>query len=503
MIFKKIIAIVIMLVTVLSMAVSCVTEQPPEETKSGDQSSDPNGTTAFETSENGYRVDDQGYEYSELPDKKFDDIISVFSWSSQLDYEFNADGITGTAIRDVVYERNKYLSDNYGITIQVSSAPGAWGQKDDFIKKVEVNQSETGDDAWDAIGYYSALSGSMAVRGFFEDLADKEKAPYLDFNRCWWPKDLLNTASIGDSLYGITGDITPTFIRFLYVMHVNLDMLENYNTGVDIYDLVRKKEWTWEKLQELALGKVSVNGTSGTQEYGFTMDSSVYCDGMLYSAGFTVVENNKDGTLQMHNMSTDQKMIDFFDYMRAFLKGHDDVNAELGVAKEGGFAEGHSMFHLGNLTQVQSYLLEVQWDYGCVPLPMYKNNTYDQDRYYTNQGLTTTFYSVPINCTDYELTSFALEALAWYGYRYMTPTWFRETYQSRWLETPDNAEMFEIIKNSVIFDAGRVFGYHIGTYGAFRAVYQTDDALTTHYLKNIETWNLRVEELNNISKKKN
>ncbi len=483
----KILAVLLVFCMALTMLIACKSDES-EETK-------PQATTPPAVTESGYETDKDGYELSGLPEMKFDDEFHLFSWQNQLHWEFNATELTGEPIYDTVFERKKFLEDTYGIKIIVSKANGDWDHKDEFVKTVEANQSETGDNAWDAVGCYFASSGSMTVKGFFEDLSDEKYAPYIDLERRWWPEDLLGSAKINNAVYAVTGDITPTFIRNLSVCHVNMDLFEQYNSGVNLYKLVDNKEWTYEKLMELALGKVDVN--AATPQKGLTMDNNVVVDDIFYSAGFTLVDNLEDGTIQIHDMGSDQKMIDFYDFVRALLQEHNDVSYTMTMQSAGGFKEGFSMFHFGNAAQVQNYLLEVEWDYASLPYPMYKTSQYTtQDEYHAVQGFWTTLYSIPINCADHELASFAIEALAWYGYKYLTPTWFTESFQTRFLETPDNARMFEIIRNGVIFDTARVFGTHINCFGTFRKTVQDTVSLAQYFESNREKWETAVAEIN-------
>ncbi len=496
--YTKILAMILVICMALTMFIACAdTEDDPKQT----QSTQAPGLSG-EVTESGYETDKEGYELSLLPDEKFDDTFHLFTWENQLHWEFNATEFTGEPIYDAVFERKKFLEDSYGIKVVISKANGDWDHKDDFVKTVEANQSETGDNAWDAIGCYFASSGAMTVKGFFEDLSNKDYAPYIDLERRWWPDDLLGSAKVNNAVYAITGDITPTFIRNLSVCHVNLSMFEQFNKDVNIYQLVENKEWTYEKLAELALGKVDVNGT--VPQMGVTMDNNVVCDDIFYSAGFTLVDNLDDGTIQIHDMAADQKMIDFFDYIRAFLQENSDVSYTKTIQSEGGFQKGNVMFHLGNAAQIQNYLLEIEWDYASVPYPMYKTSQYTtQDSYHAVQGFWTTLYSIPINCTDYELASFSLEALAWYGYRYLTPTWFTESFQQRFLETPENAKMFEIIRNGVIFDTGRVFGTHINCFGTFRKTVQDTISLAQYYESQRSSWETKIAEINTSLGKNN
>jgi len=458
---------------------------------------DPNGTTAGDT---GPVTDENGYEVDNLPDMKWDDELNLFSWQNLLHLEFEAEGETGEPINDEVFRRKARLKDKYGITFNVSSRQGHWEERANFIKAVEANQSEYDDAAYDILGYYFAISGEMTVKGFFDDLSDESLFPYLDLEKPWWPADLLGTAKVNNAVYAATGHITPTFITDMGMTHVNLDRLAKYNgEDVNVYDLVRNKQWTYEKLEELALGK-SFN-TGADREYALTMANNVIFDRLFYSAGFTFINNLEDGSIALANIESDQRFLDFYDYCYRLLNENKDValvsiGTQATATTAAGFQAGNAMFNFGTASDVQNSLTTVDFNFGILPMPMY--NTADinvQKDYYTVQGFWTTLYSLPQNGDDKEFASFALEALASDGYRNMTPTWYDTMFKGRYLETPENAEMFDLIYSSVVFDAGRIFGTQINIFSAFRKASQTAN-WSSYYAAQSPTWKDNIDKVN-------
>ena len=489
--FTKVLALVLCLMMVLSVLVACAQGGKEEQTSGNDEGTQAPGSGEVTEGETTLPVDDRGYIKDSLPDKVFDDEFKLFTWSNQTYWEFDAEEETGNPIYDQVFYRKQHLKDKYGITIALTKENGDWDHKDSFVKMVEASMNETGDNAYDAVACYFAVNGAMTVKGFFEDLSDKEVAPYIDLSKPWWPDDLLGSARINGAVYCATGDITPTFIRNLSVCHVNLSLLEEYNAGVNIFDLVRNKEWTYEKLAELVLGKVPQGG----EQLGLTMDNNVVYDDIFYSSGMTFVENLDDGSIKMKNLDTDERFLDFFEFCYRLLAENEDVKL---VTMQTSFQTGASMVHFGNAAQIQNYLTEVEFDYACVPYPMYVTDTHkSQDEYHAVQGFWTTLYSIPTNCSDYEIASFTLEALASFGYRWLTPTWFEESFQTRFVQTPDNAEMLEVIKGGVLFDTARVFGTYINCFAAFREAGKGNPDFISYYNSKIDGWNLAINEINN------
>ncbi len=496
----RLLSVILVIVMLATALVACAGDQGDENsnggtTTPGGNATTPGGTPGPETDENGYLKDD-------LPEGKIDDEIYLFTWENQLGWEFEATSLTGDTVKDEVYRRKERLEDTYGITLKIDKANGDWDHRNEFVNIVQANQSEEGDNIWDIVGCYFAVSGAMTVKGFFADLSNETEFPHLDLSKPWWPDDLLGTARVNNAVYAITGDITPTFIRNMSMCHVNLDMLEQYNMGVNIYDIVENKEWTYEKLAQLALNKVAGEGVE--REYALTMGSNVSFDNILYSSGYTLVNNLDDGSLELAPLGTDQKFIDFYTYIYELFTQHKDVNGALAIGATpnpdtgvgAGFQAGNVMFNFGSAADVQNNLTEVDFNLGIVPMPMYKTAIHTtQDQYYTVQGFWTTLYSVPSNATDKAFSSFVLEALASDAYRHLTPTWYETMFQSRFLQTPENAEMFNVIHDGIIFDAARIFGTHIGNFSAFRRA-ATSKHWTVYFDSQKGAWEELITEIN-------
>ena len=481
--FTRMLSLLLCLVMALTLLVACTDGGRDDvTTDNGDVTQAPDESTTVEATET---VDPTA---SALPDRVFNDVFRLFTWSNQTVYEFDSDSESGKPIEDQIFYRKQYLKEKYGITIALTKENGDWDHKDSFVKMVEINQNETGDNVYDSVGCYFALSGAMSVKGLFDDLSDKEYAPYIDLSKPWWPDDLLGTAKVNGAVYAATGDITPTFIRNLSICHVNLSLLKKYNPDVDVYELVRNKEWTYEKMCELSLGKMT------NTEYAITLDNNVTYDYVFYSGGFTLVENLDDGSLKLHDFDNDERFLDFYQFAYRLLAENSDTKI---IDVQQSFANGYSMVHLGTGDQLQRFLANVEFDYACLPFPMYVTDNYKtQDRYYTSQTFWTTLYSITSNCTDYEIASFSLEALAEYGYKEMSPVWFEETFKTRYAETPENAEMLDIIRDSVVFDAGRIFGTQIDCFSAFRQAASGNPDWVSFFSGKRGIWTERINEIN-------
>ena len=91
--------------------------------------------------------------------------------------------------------------------------------------------------------------------------------------------------------------------------------------------------------------------------------------------------------------------------------------------------------------------------------------------------------------------SFTLEALASDAYRNLTPTWYDTMFKGRFLETVENAVMFDLIHDSIVFDTGRVFGAYIDVFSAFRKAASSKNWVS-YYNASKGKWNTAISKIN-------
>jgi len=426
---------------------------------------------------------------------KWNDTVSVFTWSEVVGSEFLPEAKNGDVFEEAVLNRLAYIELINEIKFKVTAKKGNWDNRSAFIKAVEANAAETGKKAYDIIGCYAPISGEMAVKGFLTNLTGDD-LEYLKIGTGFWSEEYEKAARVNNAIYSLTGYITPTYVQNMSVVFVNLDMLEKYNGGVDIYDLVAKKQWTYEKLEELALGNSSATGDK--TEYGFTMSGNVAYDDILYSAGYKLVENYDDGAVGLPHLESDKEFLTFAKYAYDLLNDNSDVDfiaisakASAAAGTGAGFAYGNSMFHLGNFSQMKSDLSAINFKLGIIPIPIYKTST--NDDYKTLHSFWVTHYSIASNSDGKELSAFAINRLQYHGFdlsdKYADVA-LGEKFASR-----ENIDMLNLVAEKLTFDTGRIYGTHIGIFSAFRQASKTPSWIDYYSANNI-AWAEAVKEMN-------
>ena len=444
-------------------------------------SNDPAATTVSD--ETTYPVDENGYELDRLPELNYNnDEFVIFTWSNQVMWEWNEDGETsGDKIHDAIYNRQVRTEERLGIKIVIAKQNGDWDHRNSFITAVEANVESGSQDAFDLVGQYTPAAPIGAMKNLYTNLSDVE---YLDWERPWWPQDIQESCHINNNVYFITGDITGTLVRNIHCIIGNLDLANNYSLP-NLYDLVDNMEWTFDKFAELSLGTIQGINPDGSACYSVTFPTNVEYDSLFYGAGFRFVEHDADGKLVMSEGLKSDRLESWYQTCQSFLLDNTDVEI-LAINGANGFTSGNVLFHCGGISDVQNSLQDVNFDFAVLPFPLYDK---DQEEYYTITSYWVSMYSIPTNAADPKQSAAVLECLSSYGYRYITPVIYQEAFQYRYLDTLENANMFDLLHNTLVFDPGRLFADQINCFAGFRQAAQTSyTAWSSYYAKNSKVW---------------
>ena len=480
----RIFAGIMAILTIALCLASCAnTPVNPDDTTAGNASTEAATPVSTEPAETTYPVDENGYELDRLPELNYNDQeFVIFTWSNQVKWEWNEDGTTtGDKIHDAIYNRQVRTEERLGVKLVFSKQSGDWSNRNSFITTVEANVAAGSQDAFDLIGQYTPAAPIGAMKNLYLDLNEVQ---YLDYERAWWPEDIRESCSINDNLYFITGDITGTLVRNIHSFHCNLDLAEVYGLP-NVYELVENGEWTFEKFAEISLGVVTGLNPDGTPGYSVTFTDNVQFDSLFYGGGFRFVEKDADGKLIMSPELSGERLENWYQNWNKFLFDNEDV-ALLGTSAANGFSSGNVLFNAGTVADVQNYLQEVSFDFAILPFPKYDA---DQENYCTTTSYWVSMFSIPANANNPDMSAAVLECLGSYGYRYLTTVIYEQAFQYRYLDTLENAAMFDLLHDTLVFDPGKIFADQLNCFAAFRKAAGTEfPSWSSYYATNEKLW---------------
>lgn len=415
--------------------------------------------------------------------------VTILTWKTYAK-EFNTEGESGDIIEDALYKRVRSVEDRLSIKLNFIEQAGDWSNRNNFISYA-AKSIQTGDSLYDLVAHYSLAASIGAMQGLYTDLLE---VPNLDLEKPWWPGDIVEATKINGKVYFTTGDVAPTLLYNIFGIYFNQDMLED-NNFESPYDLVNSGKWTFDKLQEMSVGLYAdLNNNQSADEgdkFGFVFYDIVHVDPFFYAAGLTIVDKDENGDYVLSESFGSEKTATYLEKMCSFLHNNNDVI----VAPSGGaiFPDNQSLFICANLQYAISKLREVEFDYGIVPMPKYDEN---QERYYSIVGMPYTMYTIPVDAKDLARAGALLEALASDAYRSISPAIFETAFKVKYARDEQVGQMYDIMRDTLVYDVGRTFGDTINAFGLFRnAVRDNKTGWASIYESNKKACELKIKQI--------
>lgn len=396
----------------------------------------------------------------------YGDDVTWLIWSDHTMQEFYAEQLTGDEINDQIYDRNQKIEKQLGVTFKYVEEKGNSANIDNFKKKVEADFS--GEGEYEIIGSYSVSLPTFAQLGFLAD-ATEEGFKYFDFDREWWPNNLVEQATIGDSLYFFSGDISTNLIWMMTVMYYNKELAEEYQMP-NLYDLVKNNEWTHEKLYELTKDiytDANNNNKKDADDFYGLQIAGVNFDAFATSAeAYSVIKDAQTDLLKVSDEYYGEYMTNLIDMgVKLYSSRGTYYHTSTTTAIRAHFTEGQSIFWPDRtfVAARECQAEGVEIEFGVLPIPMYMST---QQKYVTNVGHPFTMYGISSNvldAMDMEKVSAVVQEISFFNYQNVTPEIFDTSLKNRYADEPDDAAMFEICRNGIVFEMGRLCNNAIDT----------------------------------------
>lgn len=345
--------------------------------------------------------------------------------------EFGYDGSGGDIVSDRLYKRERSLLarldhsmgfDNVNIH-DITGDPSDDGTA--FIAALEV--SEAGGAPFDVIVSPASVSMRAMTRGLLFDLNLIYKS-YIDLNRKWWQRGVLDELTMGDSLYFVTGDISYGFIGSLACV-----FYDRAEMG-DLYAAVADGSWTADRFFALAAGRATETDDAGL--------FSLVC-----ASGFaTVVKDSGGMPAASDRLVNDSRAASLISSIFAMRR----IAPAAGAFDSGGAAMAVLPIGCGGRRDNES-----GGKYGILPLPKYRA---DQPDYITPVGTGCMTFSIAAKCPEPEAATLMIECLAADSERELVPAQFALALHQNYRNGGNDAAVYDIMRRTAHCDLGLLAG---------------------------------------------
>lgn len=397
-------------------------------------------------------------------------------------------------IDHAVYTRNAAVEATYKASIYVET------QKYSTIKTTVRGEYAVRDSSYSAIATVIAQMSPLAVEGILTDFND---LAYYDETQQWWNHKVMQSLSVANKRYYGSGDIIYSDDLYPYVVYANTALAADLQINESFYDLVKEKEWTLDKLHELAvLAVADLDGVDGLTEgdrFGM-VDGTSFARALYYTAGKGVISLDAEGypTWEMtvdHADSVLTKIIRALHTDNALVDAGTKFNMKTANEIMNLFNTGKMLFMPGDLKAAQAFttMENALQDFALLPMPLWT-----EDSEYICVMNDAVVLSVPVEVKDKDDVSLLLSAMSRESVNTLTPAFFETVLTYRYMTNPESVELLQLILNSVMpRDVADIqkWGNFMETFSKYAIDGTTD--FSSYYQENIGT--ARAEMDNYIS----
>jgi len=343
--------------------------------------------------------------------------------------------MNGDPLNDALYESNQYLCDRFNIDVS-------------FVEYSDITEQQTalrnsvngGTDDFNTSLSHDLFTVTLMQEGFLARLDTIDK---FDFTKPWWPENITDVFTINGRMYIASNYASYSGMAFVRALIYNKDQAKNNNIDIS-YDTVREGKWTLDEFHKLYEGTsrdLDGNGVIAENDFhGFVSGDTTYC--WQTALGINIYPKDENGNLYFN--SDLERITKFVDQMRVVM-GNDYIEAGFGSMGSDIFELGNSLFVYTQIDDAYTMFRDNDFTYGFLPTPKLD----ELQENYINAG-TDAFWCIPKTLTGdtLDITASIMEAMSCYNYKNVIPVYFEITMKSRIADSPDDAEMLQIIADT-------------------------------------------------------
>ena len=475
--FTKILTLAMAFVLILGTLVAC-----------GDKQGTPAVTVPGGATVTG--PDDKGFVYT-APEVDYDNLeFNILTWTETEEWVMESD-VGTTPIDAKTFEHYSMVEHELNIDLIIKeTAKGSYSYMGDFLAKISMLGE--GDDI-DLICQYSLTAAQGAIMGYYVNLLDTR---WLNWNAPYWSSDLVETNTFNNQLYYCSGEVTRTSIYNMFLNVFNHSLANKYGIS-NLYQLVEDGDWTIATLEELMKDvyvDLNHNDTRDVQDlYGQVIPTHNHIDSYQYGCNLISVTKSDMGELEVnpdligdYGVTLTDKLKQLFHYTNGVYCGTNELPNDNAITGETAIIQ--TMIASDVINKVNPSGI----DYGILPLPKYNS---EQKEYHTCLSMPYSMFSIPAIARDADMSSAVLESMAHNGYARLSPYIFENCLKSRYSIRPEDANMFDYLRNGIIYEPGRTL-WDVHLFNFVRDVVGWQNSLPVYYAQNSERYNRALGDLN-------
>ena len=446
-IFCRSAALLLALLTALTLLASCSEQGTTDETKP--DVSSPTADTVTENAETEATVfaanvpDGTDYGGGNFNILVYDESNVVWH-----DADFTAEEMNGDVLNDAVFTRRIKVED--ALNVSIVPCPEAA-----YCYTAMYNSVQSADGAYDCGFVGLQDSFTLAEKRMLYDLNTIEE---FELDAPWWDQNCVKELSIAHRNYQITGDISILYRKSIRVLYYNKALAADYQLASP-YDMVDEKTWTLDALTDLCSSVSDDLDGNGKRD-----KNDRY--GIVYSSGTAPIAFVASGVDYATKDDDDLPVISFYSEKTvnvwdkyAALLFDEQIAANCtatGWDYSGMFLADQGLFCCMELHHVEE-LREMDHDFGILPMPLF--DTAQNDYHVMVNVGPAAACLIPVTNTELTRTAYILDSLGAEGKNILTPAYYETYLKGKTTRDEESRRSLEIIFNSVRYDIGACYDW--------------------------------------------
>ena len=364
--------------------------------------------------------------------------VYYIDWGLYQDFFFSED--TGTAMNAAIYQRTDLVRDYLGV--EVVGHPGSAGGLTYASELTTLILGGT--DTYQLIltHCYQGIT-ALVGGGYLKDFNDFE---YISLDADYWNSELMNGVEVQGNAYLGSSDY---MIKDPNVIFFNKDILADYTQLESPYKLVDDKEWTLDKMFQMAaqVDVVTEGATVADMTYGIVGKADWQAVAFADSCDCNWLVDN-GGYKELNMSAANERYLNVFE---AISEASDQDWFGLygkSSAEPLTIDSCKTLFSYESLQQAYKYRSQEGGSdvkFGILPYPKYD---VAQENYHSLNW--SGFMAVPISVENSEMVEKTLEALAYFSQDTTVVAYYEKLLGARLAEAPDDARMLDVVFDGIV-----------------------------------------------------
>jgi len=438
--FKKSFTVCLLLSLLLTGFVGCQSEKP-DTSESIPAASESESTSETAAAEISY--------YDELGEMDFEGkIFSIIGVDYATRRNFPNEDESGEVVNDALAERDSFIEETYNVSISYSKY-----EKPDEIGPIVQNEVLSGENNYHLV--IARIAAELKTLMLGKVLYDLNELPYADMSAGWWSPYMFENTSINEKLYITMGDISPQKYYAPYVLAFNKKLAED-NHFPDLYTHVLEGKWDLDEFASLIKDSnrdLNGDGTMDHTDFWGYAHVNTYTTGVSHFVGAGGVPSEiKNGEIIVD--LNNEKSFGIVEKLNGILT---EVKYTDMAQTNDMFTENRALFYGNSMSNIIANFRSMESDFGIIPVPKYDES---QDSYY---AYINTWClggsSVPLTCSDTEMTGFLMEAMCYKSYETVRPALFENLIKEKVSRDDKSSQILDIVYDITYLDLNGIFDF--------------------------------------------